>query len=64
MFPSPATASHLDAQKAVSEAYRDAERSTTMAIPNVARPGSSSSDRTIREYARDIWGVEPISNGL
>lgn len=30
-----------------------------MAIHNIASSGKFSSDRTIAEYARDIWGVEP-----
>lgn len=30
-----------------------------MAINNVASSGKFSSDRTIAEYAKDIWGVEP-----
>jgi starch phosphorylase len=31
-----------------------------MSILNVARSGRFSSDRTIREYAEDIWDVGPI----
>lgn len=32
---------------------------TKMAIHNIASSGKFSSDRTIAEYAREIWGVEP-----
>jgi len=44
----------------VERAYRDPERWTRMAILNVARSGKFSSDRTIREYAEQIWRVEPV----
>ena len=30
-----------------------------MCIANIAASGKFSSDRTVAEYARDIWGVEP-----
>ncbi len=49
----------LDAQDRASADFADPDRWTTMAIRNVARMGRFSSDRTIREYARDIWGVVP-----
>ncbi len=40
--------------------FGDRARWTEKAILNVARMGKFSSDRTIREYARDIWGLEPV----
>ncbi|TCJ18915.1 glycogen/starch/alpha-glucan phosphorylase [Parasulfuritortus cantonensis] len=53
--------SYVDCQADVGEAYRDKERWSRMAILNVARSGKFSSDRTIRDYCRDIWRVEPKS---
>jgi glycogen phosphorylase len=49
--------SYLDAQAAVDELYLDPAKWTEKAILNVARMGRFSSDATIRDYARDIWGV-------
>ena len=51
---------YVAAQERVSQAWLDYERWTRMAILNVARSGKFSSDRTIREYAEDIWKVGPI----
>ena len=51
---------YVAAQERVSQAWVDYERWTRMAILNVARSGRFSSDRTIREYAEDIWDVGPI----
>ena len=55
---------YLRCQREVGEVYRDADRWTRMSILNAARTGKFSSDRTIREYCRDIWHVEsvPISS--
>ena len=43
----------------VSREYAERRAWTKKAILNVARIGRFSSDRTIREYARDIWHLEP-----
>jgi starch phosphorylase len=53
--------SYVDCQQRVSEAYRDQENWTRMSILNSARVGRFSSDRSIREYCRDIWNVSPIT---
>lgn len=52
--------SYVDAQERVSAAFRDPDRWAEMSIRNVARMGKFSSDRSIREYCRDIWGAGPL----
>jgi glycogen phosphorylase len=52
--------SYVDCQRRVSEAYADAERWAAMSILNVARSGKFSSDRTVREYATDVWRVTSV----
>jgi starch phosphorylase len=52
--------SYIDAQSRVADDFLDRPTWARKAILNVARMGKFSSDRTIREYARDIWGVEPV----
>ncbi|HTR01212.1 MAG TPA: glycogen/starch/alpha-glucan phosphorylase [Candidatus Acidoferrum sp.] len=47
-----------DAQVEAAHAYADQERWTTMSILNTAASGFFSSDRTIHEYAREIWHLE------
>jgi starch phosphorylase len=44
-------------QDAVSKAYLDREEWTRKSIINVAKSGKFSSDRTIQEYAKEIWNV-------
>jgi starch phosphorylase len=51
--------SYVQTQDRVDEVYRDAGRWSQMSIRNIAHCGKFSSDRTIREYARDIWDVRP-----
>ena len=51
---------YCDAQKKADEAFRDKKRWAKMAILNTARIGKFSSDRTITEYAEDIWNLKKI----
>jgi starch phosphorylase len=53
-------ADYLRCQDEVGAAFRDADRWTRMSILNVARIGKFSSDRTVRDYDRDIWKVGPL----
>jgi len=50
---------YITAQDLVSVTYTDETKWARMAIMNIASSGKFSSDRTIAEYARDIWGMEP-----
>jgi glycogen phosphorylase len=54
---------YLEAQERVAQAWLDVENWTRMAILNVARTGKFSSDRTIRQYAEEIWRVVPLPVG-
>lgn len=49
---------YCDAQKQADIAFRDKSRWAKMAILNVARIGKFSSDRTITEYAEEIWHLK------
>jgi starch phosphorylase len=53
-------ASYVACQETVARAYRDEPAWTRMSILNVAHMGRFSSDRTVREYATDIWGITPV----
>lgn len=52
---------YLETQEKVDEVYRDQARWTRMSILNTAGSGKFSSDRTIAEYAADIWHAEPCA---
>ena len=51
---------YIECQKRASLAYLDTDGWTRRCIFNVARMGRFSSDRTVKEYAQEIWGAEPV----
>ncbi len=53
-------ASYITCQEKVGQLYRDPAAWTRKAILNVAGMGQFSSDRTIAQYAKDIWKVAPM----
>jgi starch phosphorylase len=52
--------SYIEAQRRAASAYRDRERWLRMSIRNTAASGRFSTDRTIRQYSEDIWGLAPV----
>jgi starch phosphorylase len=52
--------SYAQAHRRIVEAYQNRENWTKMQIMNTAKSGKFSSDRTIKEYAEEIWHLEPI----
>lgn len=50
---------YVEAQEKVLAGYRDRHGWAKKAVHNIARSGKFSSDRTIAEYARDVWHVKP-----
>jgi starch phosphorylase len=51
---------YMGAQEKVSTAFKDKAHWAKMAVLNTARVGKFSSDRTISEYAKDIWKLKPV----
>ena len=51
---------YMSAQEKVSTAFKDKAHWAKMAVLNTARVGKFSSDRTISEYAKDIWKLKPV----
>jgi len=51
--------SYIDCQDRVAELFRDKKKWTRMSILNACRMGKFSSDRSIKDYSRKIWHVQP-----
>ncbi|KAF8763991.1 Glycogen phosphorylase like protein [Argiope bruennichi] len=55
---------YIKCQEKVNQCYQNGNEWTVKAIKNIASSGYFSSDRTIEEYAKDIWGVTPTREKL
>jgi len=51
---------YIDCQDRISKVFTDTKRWTRMSILNAARMGKFSSDRSITDYSRKIWDVQPF----
>lgn len=52
--------SYIEAHQKIDKYYKDSKKWTQMSLMNIARSGKFSSDRTINEYAMEIWKTIPI----
>ena len=48
------------AQHDLQELYRDKQKWNHMSLKNISNAGIFSADRSIMDYARDIWGATPV----
>jgi len=53
-------AAYAATQLKLDRAFRDKGKWMEMSINNIAYAGTFSSDRTIMEYAQDIWGARQL----
>lgn len=51
---------YVEAQQEVQKRYSDKQYWARMCLINIAKSGYFSSDRTINQYASDIWGILPL----
>ncbi|OFZ82046.1 MAG: glycogen phosphorylase [Bdellovibrionales bacterium RIFOXYD1_FULL_53_11] len=53
-------AGYVDCHKRVEQMYLDEDKWQRASIINIAKMGKFSSDRTIRQYAEEIWKIKPV----
>ncbi|MBQ8647578.1 MAG: glycogen/starch/alpha-glucan phosphorylase, partial [Oscillospiraceae bacterium] len=53
-------AAYRDAQALMQKTYADRTKWNQMSLANIAASGIFSADRSVMDYARDIWGANPV----
>ena len=53
-------ASYCSVHDRMNRDYLDKKQWTQMSLDNIAASGIFSSDRSVREYADNIWGIKPV----
>lgn len=53
-------AAYVEAQEKVEQVYQERERWLKMSATNIAHSGYFASDRTVQEYANEIWDIHPV----
>ena len=53
-------ADYCEAQKKATKLYNDRDTWNAMSLTNIAKSGIFAADRSIEDYARDIWHVKPV----
>jgi starch phosphorylase len=54
-------ASYVEIQQRIGEAFKNRREWQKKSLINIANAGYFSSDRTIKEYADDIWNIKPVN---
>jgi len=52
--------SYVEAQERIEKAYNDSSKWMKMSLANIANAGIFSADRSVEEYAKDIWHIKPV----
>ena len=52
--------SYVEAQERIEKAYNDSNKWMKMSLANIANAGIFSADRSVEEYAKDIWHIKKV----
>ena len=52
--------SYVEAQERIEKDFNDSSKWMKMSLANIANAGIFSADRSVKEYAKDIWHIKPV----